>query len=652
MPDIRSQKQIEEMRTRLYARTAPTTDRLHSTLSDTLIPVADNWQTPQNTKPKVQDVRNAIPTMMTSEVPLTELDRLEAAPRRSYRMVILAITFVLFITMAGVSATYLYFGANQISANNIGVSLSVPGTIGGGEVLPLQFGITNQNSVPIESVVLIVNYPPGTQSADETPRRLNEERITIDPLAPGEVRNIPQRVVLFGEENQEQTITASLEYRIANSNGLFYKELAPSVVRINSSPIILTASAIERVASGQQVTITVTARSNASNPLTNILIQGEFPPGFTVTESSRTPVSGQNVWRIETIPPEGEVVFTVTGRVEGLTDASMRTRFVSGLSQPDDQLALASTLAAANADFLIERPFIKVEPLTDGQTGTSAILPPGKTANIEVLIQNTLTETVYDLRVEARANGNVISSNSFQGGSGFYDSNTESIRWDVANNSQFAELKPGDIRRVSFSLSPNEVRAQAAFTYDIAVYARRVVENQSIEQLLGEAVGGARYSTAASFGSQVERNGLFTDTGPIPPQVGEVTTYTATMVVTAEENGIENARVTTSLPSQVTWLDQVRGDGRIVFNTVSKQLEWVVGNVAPNGRAQVSFQVSILPSTSQVGRSVELVRDQTLQAQDAYTKVQLRNSAPALGTELSSEAGFPRGNGTVVRGDN
>lgn len=655
MKDIRSQKQIEEMRARLYARSAVSNQSARPALSDTPIEVAHDWQTPHPTRPQVEDVRQGVTTLAPVPISTPASDISEevtsAVPKRSYRWFIVGMTFLLFTLMAGASATYLFLGGNQISANNIGISLSVPSTIGGGEVLPLQFGITNQNSVPIESVVLIVNYPPGTQSAEDTPRRLTEERLTIEPLGSGEVRNIPVRAVLFGEENQEQIITATLEYRIANSNGLFYKEIPPSIVRINSSPLVLTSSAIERVASGQQVTITVTARSNASNPLTNVLITGEFPAGFTVTESSLAPISGKNVWLIETIPPEGEVEFTVSGLVEGLTDSSMRTRFVSGLSQPNDRLNIISTLAIANTDFLIERPFIRVVPLTEGQSGTEVVLPPGEVANMQVIIENTLAETIYDLRVEVVPKGNVISETSFQSAGGFYDSNTKSIRWEVANNGKFSVLKPGDKRTISFSVIPNGTRLQAAFTYDITVFARRVVENQSIEQLVGEAAGGARYSTAASLGSQVERSSLFADSGPIPPEVGEVTTYTATLVVMAEENGITDARVTTSLPAEVTWLDQVRGDGRIVFNTVSKQLEWVVGDVAGNGRAQISFQVSVLPSLSQVGKSIQLVRTQTLQARDSYTNVQLRSSASTLTTELSTEAGFPAGNGRVRNGN-
>ena len=73
-----------------------------------------------------------------------------------------------------------------------------------GDVVPLQISIANQNSVPMESANLILNYPVGTKTSDEQARDLFEERIPLSNLLAGEAVNIPVSIVMFGEENQEK----------------------------------------------------------------------------------------------------------------------------------------------------------------------------------------------------------------------------------------------------------------------------------------------------------------------------------------------------------------------------------------------------------------------------------------------------------------
>ena len=87
----------------------------------------------------------------------------------------------------------------------------------------------------------------------------------------------------------------------------------------------------------------------------------------------------------------------------------------------------------------------------------------------------------------------------------------------------------------------------------------------------------------------------------------------------------------------------------MVYNTVSKELEWTVGDITSGQRKELTFQVSILPSTSQVRDTPVLINRQTLQANDRFTGQLLQDSASPVTTELSTEAGFAEGNGRVVR---
>jgi hypothetical protein len=181
------------------------------------------------------------------------------------------------------------------------------------------------------------------------------------------------------------------------------------------------------------------------------------------------------------------------------------------------------------------------------------------------------------------------------------------------------------------------------------VYARRISESTAQEQLIGSSVAVGKFSSEVLLGGQIGRNGgVFSDTGPIPPRVGQTTTYTVSLVAEAGVNDLSDTQITTSLPLYITWLDQYQGPGEVTYNTVSKQLEWRPGDIEARQRKQLTFQVSLTPSVSQIGAIPTLINSQQLRASDRFTGATLRASAPALTTALSTELGFAENDGMVA----
>jgi hypothetical protein len=409
-------------------------------------------------------------------------------------------------------------------------------------------------------------------------------------------------------------------------------------------------SSIEKVASGQLVEVTVTAASNSTTPLNDILITAEYPNGFNYQSSSQEPVYGENVWHIAELVPEEKEAITIKGIVTGLTEESLQIKFAAGPADPENQYSISAPLADSNAEFTVERPFIDVAVEIANQTNGAAIISQDELAEVQIDIVNTLDETVYDMVVEVIPSGNALDENFVKDSSGFYDSNTNSVRWEVSNNPSFAEVNPGDSRALDFTIIQGQTKTTSAFNLVINVYARRVAESSATEQLIGTVTREGKYSSSVELGSQAGRNvGRFGDAGPIPPQVGEATTYTVTIVAEAGANDMNNAVVNTSLPVYVNWLDEYDTQGSVVYNTVSKELEWTVGDITSGQRKELSFQVSITPSTSQVRAIPVLINRQTLRANDRFTGELLQDIAAPVTTELSTEAGFEEENGRVVR---
>lgn len=637
MKPLREQENIDEVRKKLYERGNVESEIIRHELSDDKVDIARNWDIP-----KKEEENHGVNYETSVEEKVIKPKPVKT--KRHYRSFFLSGSFIIFIVVATFSSLFLYFGGNKISSDNIQVVAEGPSTVGGGEEYAFSVKVTNDNTVSMESATLILKYPSGTLSTGDSARNLYEERIPIDDIAPNGEQNVPIDVVIYGEEHAEKKIEATIEYRVDSSNGMFYKEAEPLAFRITSTPLVLRVENIEKVASGQKVDFTVTVASNASTPLTNILITASYPNGFIFESSKPSPVYGQNVWKIEELEPEGEFKIKVQGAVTGLTDETFRLNFEAGPANPDNQYLISSTLADAWVDYVIERPFIDVEIGIDGDNSRSVVLDEAKTSTVKVGITNTLDETIYDMVVEVVPEGNALDSDSIEDSNGFYDSNTGTVRWEVANNSSFDQIFPGDSRTLIFEVKPNSNRTTASYNLVVNVYARRVAESSAIETLIGNISAEAIYSSSIALESQT-----VIESGPVPPVVGELGVYTLTIAAEANSNNVTNAVVETSLPSYVNWLDKYNAEGTVTYNSVSKELQWEIGDISAGERKDLTLEVSFIPSESQVGSIPFLLNQQSMRANDKFTSALLQDGAEAVTTELSRELGYKPRNGVVVK---
>ncbi|MFT5036827.1 MAG: hypothetical protein ACI9VM_000392 [Candidatus Azotimanducaceae bacterium] len=667
MSNFKDDEKLNALRERLYSRGSAPKKREKYVLPDTEVPVSHTWKHPPQTakKPTIDGIQAGahVPateqasqhieteTETISEV-VSEIEPMIPKKRsRKYRLVIVLAGLAFFILALGVSSIFFFTGGNSISGENISISLNGPFTIGGGESIPLQIGITNQNTIAIESATLIVTYPDGTQSANEEGKELFTERLSLDTIGSGETLNIPLRAIVFGEENDEKNIFAEIEYRVEGSNSTFAKEAEPLRFKISSSPVVISVKAIHKISSGQETDVELTISSNAPNTLTDVLVKAEYPNGFDFTKSEPSPVSGQNVWLIDSLVPEESKVITLTGVVVGKETDEQAMHFSIGIPNERDRLNLASVFSTASTEFLIEHPFIDVVLELNGDMSGTVPVESGEAVHVDITVSNSLEDTIYDGRVELSLSGNALSDYTVEASSGFYDSTKNTVFWDASSFEALREIVPGGEMNMSISLRPDpDIETTPQLAFDVDVRARRVSEGRASEELIGTASGVAKVSSVAVLASETGRNtSVFTDTGPLPPVAEKETTYTMTLFAQNGSNDVGDVEMTASLPVYVQWLDKTSGAGDITFNETSRTVTWNVGDIDANQSKIAGFQVSLLPSTSQIGTTPTLLGEQRLKGMDRFTGSVVRTSSVALTARLSIEAGFPEGIGEVVR---
>lgn len=633
MSDKRSNEKLDSLRERLYERGVEPRPYARSRLEneDEMDNVPQRFDVVSAKKPLVKN-DEAVSPEIAEEFVANE----EKSKRWSWRTLLLLFGLGFFVISLLASSVYILLGRNSVSGENISLSVNGPFTIGGGETLSFQVSVANNNAVPVESATLVLEYPSGTRSGEGEDKELFSDRIALPVMASGEIRNQPVKVRVFGEENQETEIKVSIEYRVEGSNATFYKEADPYKFKIGSAPVVLNIDAEKTISSGQETTITLELVSNSPTPLKDLLVKAEYPSGFDYTRSEPTPHSGRNIWRISELPAEGKATIKLTGVIIGTETEKRVVKFTVGVADTRDGSALSSVIAMGETEFALEQPFMDVNVTVDGSKAETVSVEPGMQANVSLEIKNTLDNSVFDSVVEVKLSGNALSDTDVRVIGGHYDSSSNTVHWDSSADDSLKEIGAGDTVRLSFTVLPQTAGlATPNVNLAVTVSGRRVSESDAREEIAGTINRTIKVESSPALTGFVARSGG--DTGPVPPIVGQNTTYTIVWDAKSSANTLANVTVTATLPSYVTWTGITSGSGQWSYNPTSRIVEWKAGTVQAVNKATGTFQVSLLPSASQIDRTPDIVGDAHLRADDSFTGTVLRASIGALSTELTDQ---------------
>ena len=111
-------------------------------------------------------------------------------------------------------------------------------------------------------------------------------------------------------------------------------------------------------------------------------------------------------------------------------------------------------------------------------------------------------------------------------------------------------------------------------------------------------------------------------------------------------------KVVATLPSYMRWMGVVvPAREEVSYNSIGGQITWNLGDVSAGvggatAAREIMFQVSLLPSLSQVGDTPILINEQTITGFDTFTEIITSSRKRALTTRIT-ESGFKTNDGTI-----
>lgn len=624
---------LEEIKKRLFSRDPRAVHEAHrGKLDDMIYPTERTWQkdTPASSQ----------------SVPISESMTKKRSPFKTF--------FIGSLIFFGVAALFALFNifsdSRTVSSNNIELVVLGNSFTDGGETLGLDVGIQNKNTAGLEYVDLIVTYPRGDDGDSAQQER---KRISVGSVAAGKTKTQHVDLVLYGAQGTTKNISFTLEYHIAGSNAIFSKNVMYPVI-INTAPVTLTVAAPTGITPGQIFTMDISVLQNATLPAKNMLVRVEYPPSFLFQSAIPAAMAGNNIFEIGDLGPGMTKKVSIKGKLEGIAGEERSFRIYTGAGASVGQTDIVVPYSSLLHTMILENPFINAQIMVGGIRAEQYAISGGQSVPVSIAWTNNLPTSVDDVVITARLSGNALNQSSVQAQSGFYDSNTNTISWNKNTFSQFASIDPGASGTVGFSVASlplvgggQSLLVNPTILVSVSVTGRQPNDGGTSSQITSSDERELRVSTGFFLAGRGLRTiGAFQNTGPVPPKVGNRSTYTIEWTVSNSANPVTGAVAVASLPSYVEWVGSTAPESEsLSYNEITREVTWNIGTVnagvgIQGGGRTASFQIAITPSLSQVGSTLSLLGETKLTGSDSFSRAALQSIRPLINTRLTNDPGY------------
>jgi hypothetical protein len=567
---------------------------------------------------------------------------------------------VLFFVATILVAGFVFLGGvNFVSSKNVDIEVVGPTLASAGQKIELGVTIENGNNTDLELANLSVQYPQGSRDADNTGETLTYEREELGIIQAGDeaVRNID--MVLLGSTGEAKEIKFIVEYKVKGSNATFYKEKV-YLITIGNSPVTLNVQGPGRVTAGENFTTQVSVTLNSTEVLKNVMLKAEYPYGYSVTDATPQSVADGNLWALGDLSPGATKKISIRGKLSGENQEERTFRFYLGVSDSGSLSPNFKTILLSDQETVgIQRPAVGLTVLFNGENTLSYVAPAGRPITAQVRVQNNLPEKIINPRLEAKLSGTALNRDTVAAqNNGVYNKTNGTLSWSIVNSTGVSELAPGESGTVIFVFSSLADLNLIGSSQDIGLQFN----------LTGFPVGGSSQSLSVSdsrtvkIASQVTLGaravysiGPFTNTGPTPPKAGATTTYSVVWTASNTQNSVPNAKVTAKLGTNVKWvIAKSLMSEDISYDAKTNTVTWNLGELQADAgfstpAREVSFQVSFVPSVSQIGTAPTLVSNIQFTGGDFNNSGTLRVNHPNLTTRMPSDPAFIQGDDIVVK---
>ena len=528
------------------------------------------------------------------------------------KIVLIIILLFLIVGAAG----YWYWQKNPYSRDVLKLEILGPENISASQEVTYTVKYKNNGDVRLENPRLIFEYPEYTLLADGVQRRVEIGEDELEDIYPGEEKTFQFKGRLIGKEGDVKTAKCWITYYPKNLQAKYESETSLATV-INSVPLTFDFDLSSKVESGRDFKFSLNYFSSLDYPLTDLNIKVEYPDGFEFIKSSPSAFDSRE-WDIPLLNRAEGGRIDIEGRLLGELRDQKMFKATLGLWQNDEFI----TLKEISRGVEITKPQLSIFQQINGES--NYVASPGEVLHYEIFFRNISDDPFQDLFLIANLDGNGFDYDTMKVNAGKFQKGDNSIVWDWRTVSKLDFLRRGDEGKVEFWVDLKDDWDNGG------ILKNSVLVSEIKEEFITKVNSDLKVTQRADYNDEV-----FGNSGSNPPTAGTPTTYTIVWQVENSLNNVDNVRVKAKLPVNVSLTGKIFPESessKFAFDSGSREVVWMLGNIEQGASPSIAFQVSLTPNFSQKGNTATIIGEARVSGEDQYTEELINYTSPTVRT--------------------
>jgi len=577
------------------------------------------------------------------------------------------LTLTVIAILAYVSYFYLFSNSNDVSS--LSFQITSPDKVVAGQEFSYKITYHNPTKYPFKKLHLELQYPENFvfDSASVAPTSGNSTW-NLPDLTGGSTQTITVKGMLLVAPQSTNVIFGHLSY-VPNGFSSQFKKDASFSTTVSSLGFTVNLDSSK------------TAFLNQNNDLTLVIsnIQNNYIGDFNLTFSlpSHTSVSvvlnksgsyavGSPTSRVNassspaasntstsmTVAASGGTTWTVSNLYppQGRQEIPLVYKVSQDISNPQITVQLSKRLDNGQSYVFWEKTInpqlVKSDlNLTLSLNGhkTDGAVNFGQTLNYQLSYSNNGSNTYNDVVLMAAIQGDFLDWSSVKAGDNGQIKN-QTIVWTKSEDSDLATIKPGDSGVLNFSvkLTPFTIGGLSK-GLTIVSYGQYGLNGQPITS---DSNKSNTINDQINSDLALQEKILYFDSsnrpvgsGPLPPAVGQTTTFRVNWNVTNSLHELSDVRVIMDLPAYVSWAgNNTTNVGSLYFDSNTHQVIWAIGRLPVTApQTEAFFDISITPQVGDRNKILILSPGSVISAMDTVTTAMINKKLSPQTTKLEDD---------------
>jgi len=622
---------LQDLNEKLYSRDA----KLNRELQDTFDP---------ETKVSENIAQNKFQEKELWQQPVRGMDPIEIVSDVTHRRKVRLTAFIAsgFIVVALLIGGVLNIRSMLFDEASVLVLISGPKDVVSAEETTFTVSYANDNWGKLQNTELELTYPDTFHIIEDATLKVNgsgRATITLGEMPANTQKKFSFKGKFYGSKGDKVTLQATLKYAPKNLSSVLEKT-SQMVVTLASSPLFLEVTAPLEIVTGQNIEYVVDYGNNSDKAFSNIRVKMDYPAGFQFVSAEPKPSEGDTVWYMGNVGTYEKGKITIRGIITGIQKGYKSVRGTIGFYRGDNTFAVYSENERQTR--VVASP-LSISQTVNGLAETT--VGAGELLQYTIHYKNDGDIGLRDAIITAQLDPTFLNLSRLSSPKGSYDGVHHMLVWKASDVPALKKLEVGAEGSVSFTVPVMDTLKSDAGK-NLVIQTTAKIDSLDIPTPLGSNKIIASNTLAVKLKSDVAIDAytLYTDTvlpnsGPVPPKVGQETSYTIHLSVAHSLSDIKDAKMTILLPAGVQYKEKYSPlDASFVYNERSNEIIWNMGTISAEDRVKdITFQVSILPGIDRQGKGVVLVSAMNLTGKDVFTDQEINKAGPGSDNTLKRD---------------